>query len=186
VEYPDTIDGKGFETAMRILTGNPDTKIVTMIGGHSGWDDHSDALTLHRKRAREMFEAIRAAVKHMREEKIENINIVLFGDFGRNLNLNRSNGWDHGNNQAVLWFGGRKYLNTDKLGIVGETELHVWLKKARLYNRPTPESFQFPAYNIAATLYAIYGVTNPEVLTGGYGIIDPSSHVAYDTPFLKS
>ncbi|WP_353663204.1 DUF1501 domain-containing protein [Hydrogenimonas sp. SS33] len=184
VEYPKTIDGKKFETAMRILTTNPDTKVVTISGGHSGWDDHSDALPLHRSRAREMFEAIEVAMAHAKAEGRDNINIVLYGDFGRNLNLNRSKGWDHGNNQAVYWFGGKKYLNT--LGIVGETELHNWLPKARLYNRPTRDSFQFPAYSIAATIYALYGITNPEVLTGGYGVIDPSTVYTDSPSFIKA
>ena len=181
VEYPQTVDGKKLETAMRILITSPDTRIVTTAGGHSGWDDHSDAIPLHQKRARELFEAIAAAVAHMNAAGIDDISIVLMGDFGRNLSLNKTRGWDHGNNQAIYWFGGKKYLRHQ--GIVGETELHVWLPKARLYNRPTADSFTFPAYGVAATLYALYGIRNPEVLTGGYGVIDPSSHKG--APFLK-
>ena len=182
VEYPSTVDGRKFEAAMRILTNNPDTKIVTIQGGHSGWDDHSDGIKNHKARAYELFEAIDRAVEHANYLGKDNISIVLFGDFGRNMNINSAYGWDHGNNQNVYWFGGKRFFN--RLGIVGETELHVWLKKARLYTRPTKESYQFSAMSIAATLYRLYGITNPEVLTGGYGVIDPSQYVGKS--FIKS
>ncbi len=174
VEYPDTVDGKKLEAAMRILINNPETKIISMLGGNSGWDDHSDAIANHQKRASELFEAISAAMAHADEAGKENINIVLFSDFGRNMTLNSANGWDHGNNQVVYWFGGRKYFNN--LKVVGETELHEMVKKYRLYSRPQEDSYQFQPYSIAATIYALYGVKNPEVLTGGHGVIDPSSH----------
>ena len=184
VTYPATVDGKKMEAAMRILTKNPDTKIVSMIGGHSGWDDHSDAIKNHKERAIELFEAVYTAVKHAEAAGKENINIVLFGDFGRNMNLNSSNGWDHGNNQVVYWFGGKKYFN--RLGIVGETELEVRIKKARLYSKPVEGSYQFLPYSIASTIYALYGVENPEVLTGGAPAIDPSQVYSDARPFLKA
>ena len=178
VEYPDTVDGRRFETAMRILTNNPDTKLVTISGGHSGWDDHSDAIKNHEPRAYELFEAIDAAMRHAKMVGNDRINIVLFGDFGRNISINSTAGWDHGNNQVVYWFGGRKFLN--HLGIVGETELHVWMKKGRLYSRPTNTSYQFKPYSIAATVYAMFGIKNPEVLTGGSPVIGEG----LATPFL--
>ncbi|WP_457598086.1 DUF1501 domain-containing protein [Hydrogenimonas sp.] len=187
VQYPGTLDGKKLEAAMRILTKNPDTKIVSMLGGFSSWDDHSNAIVSHSKRASELFEAIYAAVQHMAAVGKENINIVLFGDFGRNMNLNSAAGWDHGNNQVVYWFGGKKFFNS--LGVVGETDLDVWIPKARLYTKPKDTSYQFSPYSIASTIYALYGVTNPEILTGGYKPIDPSGYTDADgnsyTSFLK-
>ncbi len=180
VEYPKSRTGKIIEAAMRILIANPDTKVVTTEPGYR-WDDHSNALTGHKAQASEMFACIETALKHMKAAGKDNINIVVYGDFGRNFSINKADGWDHGNNQVVYWFGGERYLN--KLGVVGETELHVWLKKARLYSRPTESSYAFEPYSIASTFYKLYGITNPEVLTGGYGVIDPSSH-GYAT-FLK-
>jgi hypothetical protein len=181
VEYPGTVDGKKLETAMRILVSNPDTRIVSMLGGYSGWDDHSDALTNHRKRAYELFEAIYVAMEHAKAEGKENINIVLFGDFGRNMNLNGANGWDHGNNQVVYWFGGKRFFH--QLGIVGNTELDILEKKSRLFSKPAADSYRFQAYSVASTIYALYGVENPEVLTGGEGIIDPVDFTG--SSFLK-
>ena len=177
VEYPTHRTGKIIETAMRILVNNPDTKIVTTEPGNR-WDDHSNALTGHKVHASQLFEAISAAMKHMKAAGKDNINIVVFGDFGRNMNINDAKGWDHGNNQVVYWFGGERYLN--KMGVVGETELHVWSKKARLYTRPTESSYTFEPYSVAATVYRMYGITNPEVLTGGHGAIAPGG-----TSFVK-
>jgi len=182
VEYPTHRTGKIIETAMRILIGNPDTKVITTEPGNR-WDDHSNALTGHQLHASQLFEAIEVAMKHMKAAGRDNINIVVFGDFGRNFNINKANGWDHGNNQVVYWFGGARYLNN--LGIVGETKLYVWSKKARLYTRPVEDGFTFEPYSIAATFYGIYGIKNPEVLTGGHGIIGPSSHLPSKQPFLK-
>ncbi len=170
VEYPTHRTGRILETAMRILVANPDTKVISTEPGNR-WDDHSNALTAHRENATELFEAISAAMKHMKAAEKDNINIVVYGDFGRNYNINSSDGWDHGNNQVVYWFGGERYLNS--LGVVGETDLYVWYKKARLYSRPKEGTFEFEPYSIASTFYRLYGITNPEVLTGGYGVIAP-------------
>jgi len=38
--------------------------------------------------------------------------------------------------------------------------------------KPKPGTYQFEPLSIAATLYKIYGIENPEELTGGYGPID--------------
>ena len=177
VEYPTHRTGRILETAMRILIANPDTKVISTEPGNR-WDDHSNALTGHKVHATQLFEAISAAMKHMKAAGKDNINIVVYGDFGRNYNINKADGWDHGNNQVVYWFGGERYLNS--LGVVGETDLYVWLKKARLYSRPKKGTFEFKPYSVASTFYRFYGITNPEILTGGYGIISPSNS------FIKS
>ncbi|MCF6201156.1 MAG: DUF1501 domain-containing protein [Hydrogenimonas sp.] len=181
VEYPATVDGLKLEAAMRILVNNPDTKVVCTLGGYNGWDDHSNAIENHTKRAYQLFDAINSAMEHAKAVGKDNINIVLFSDFGRNLTLNSADGWDHGNNQVIYWFGGKKYFN--QLGIVGNTYLYEMIKKYRLYSRPKDDSYQFRPYSIAATIYALYGITNPEVLTGGYGVIDPKDYTG--SSFLK-
>ncbi len=183
VEYPNTFTGRRLETAMRILIANPDTKVITTEPAYR-WDDHSNALTGHKEQGADFFACIEAAMKHIKAAGKDNINIVVFGDFGRNFSVNKADGWDHGNNQVVYWFGGERYLNN--LGVVGETDLYVWLKKARLYSRPTSSSYQFEPYSIASTFYKLYGIKNPEVLTGGYKAIDPSTVYTDSAPFLKS
>ncbi|MCK5336472.1 MAG: hypothetical protein KAQ67_09920, partial [Gammaproteobacteria bacterium] len=72
---------------------------------------------------------VRAAVKHIKyavddaaviadrgageANDTSNIVINIFTDFGRNANLNNSQGWDHGNNQNFYTFGGRPLIRLD-------------------------------------------------------------------------
>jgi hypothetical protein len=164
VTYPENnIFADRLQLAMKLLIHNPHTKIVSMGSpGLGGWDDHSNAIRRYTDRMQDLMNAIDAAVSHMEAENRSNINIVVFGEFGRNVNYNNSEGWDHGNNQNVYWFGGSDYMN--HLGIVGETE--VVGTGNRLYTKPTSSSPTFQVFSIAATLYKMYGITNPEILTG--------------------
>ena len=68
-------------------------------GGLGGWDDHSGALDNYIGRIQRLMETLRAAARHLELAAADNIVINVFGDFGRNVNINDSNGWDHGNNQ---------------------------------------------------------------------------------------
>ena len=174
VTYPaNNIFAERMQTAMKLLIMNPDTKVVSMGSpGLGGWDDHSDAIDNYSRRMTQLMEAIEAAMNHMQVEGKSNINIVVFGEFGRNTNYNNSFGWDHGNLQNVYWFGGRDYMN--RLGIVGETE--VTGSNGRIFQRPkglgtANESYHFQVFSIAATLYKLYGITNPEILTKNNPVI---------------
>jgi hypothetical protein len=174
VSYPDNnIFAERMETAMKLLIMNPDTKVVSMGSpGLGGWDDHSNAISNYTHRMTQLMEAIETAMEHMQAEGRSNINIVVFGEFGRNTNYNDSLGWDHGNLQNVYWFGGKDYMN--RLGIVGETE--VTGGNGRIFQRPknfgtANASYHFQVFSIAATLYKLYGITNPEILTEGNPII---------------
>ena len=156
---------------MNVLTGNPDTQVISLGGGGlGGWDDHSNAISVYTNRMTDLMESIEIALAHLKAESQNNVNIIVFGDFGRNVNLNDSQGWDHGNNQNVYIFGGKDYFN--HVGIVGETQLKPTESNNRLYTQPTASSYTFEPYAVAATIYKMYGVTNPEVLTQGYGAID--------------
>lgn len=171
IEYPNTTFGKKMKASINILTGNPDTKVVSVGGGGlGGWDDHSDAIDEYTDRMTDLMEAIEASLAHLAAENKTNVNIIVFAEFGRNANLNDSEGWDHGNNQNVFIFGGQQYLN--HLGIVGETELEPIQDNNRLYTKPKDDSYTFEPYAVAASIYKMYGVKNPEVLTNGYGAID--------------
>ncbi len=170
VTYPENnVFASRLKTAMNLLIFNEHTKVVSMGSpGLGGWDDHSNAIDRYTRRMTQLMEAIEAALAHMQAAGKSNINIVVFGEFGRNVNYNNSLGWDHGNNQNVYWFGGRDYMN--HLGIVGETE--VTGSNARIYTRPKNGSYTFQAFSIAATIYKMYGIKNPEILTHGNPVIN--------------
>jgi len=168
---------KKIKTAIKILKFNPETKIISLsTAGLGGWDDHNDADN-YINRMRNLFTVLKSAVAHIKDANVEqgttnmidSINIMIMGDFGRGVNLNSANGWDHGNLQTFYNLGGTGYFSTP--GIVGETELAPTGNANRLYLRPTAGSSWFEPNSIAATIYSIYGVENPETLTDNNGII---------------
>lgn len=170
--YPDSTFSKTMETAIKVLSHNPDTKVATVQCG-DGWDDHESAEP-YIDRIEDLFHSLKSAMAHIKAVgKEQNINVLVFSEFGRNVNLNVTYGWDHGNLQNVYVLGGNGYFNHK--GIVGETMLDVTSDEGvnRLYMRPEQNSYKFEPMSIAATLYKIYGIENPEVLTGGYGEITP-------------
>ncbi len=172
VTYPENnAFAQKLKTAINILSANPDTKVISLGNdGLGGWDDHNDARS-YVTRMETLFSALSSAMAHIKAEKKEqNISIMIFGDFGRNVNLNSALGWDHGNNQNFFVLGGKNYFNA--VGVVGETELYNTNRLNRLYLKPKAGSYQFEPMSIASTIYKIYGVENPEVLTGGYQAID--------------
>jgi len=171
VTYPANDFAQKLSNAIKILGSNPDTKIISLgSGGLGGWDDHSEARD-YQQRTESLFESIRAAMQHIKLlGKEGNINIMVLGEFGRNVNLNSSFGWDHGNLQNFYLFGGTNYFNN--VGVVGETQLSQTGAINRMYLTPDASSYWFEPYGIAATIYHIYGITNPSYLTGGFGPIE--------------
>lgn len=169
--YPDTTFGRKLKAAMSVLINNSDTKVISLgSAGLGGWDDHANALNVYPARMTQLMDAIEAAVAHMQTANKDNISIMVFAEFGRNVNLNDSFGWDHGNNQNLYIFGGKRYFNN--VGIVGETILQPTGSNNRMFTYPKEGTYWFEPYSIGATIYKMYGITNPEVLTGNFKAIN--------------
>lgn len=170
LNYENLDFAKKLKNAVKILNANPDTRLISLsTSGLGGWDDHNDADN-YVLRMNQMFRSLRSAVAHIKQlGKTDTINIIIFGDFGRGLNLNSAKGWDHGNLQNFYVLGGKGYFATP--GIVGETVVDATGDANRLFLKPAIDSPRFEPASIAATLYSIYGVTNPEILTDGNGVI---------------
>ena len=169
--YPQNDFSQKIEAAVKLLVNNPDTKVITMgTGGLGGWDDHNDARN-YVVRAERLFAALKSAMAHLKAEgKDGTVNIMVFGEFGRNVNLNSANGWDHGNLQNYYVLGGKNYFTHQ--GAVGETIVEDTGSINRLYLKPKSGTYQFEPLSIAATLYKIYGVQNPEILTNNNGAVN--------------
>ena len=170
--YPENnLFAKKIETGIKVLVNNPDTKVLNLgSSGLGGWDDHSEAKN-YVNRTKRLFQTLKSAMAHIKAEgKEQNINIMVFGEFGRNVNLNSSTGWDHGNLQNFYVLGGKGYFNHK--GVVGETELENTGSINRLYLKPKSGTYEFEPLSIAATIYKIYGIENPSILTNNNDIID--------------
>ena len=170
-EYPNNSFAAKLKAAIKLLDKNPDTKIITLgTGGLGGWDDHNDARD-YVSRMENLFQSLKSAIAHLKAiGKNQNINIMVFGEFGRNVNLNSAYGWDHGNLQNFYLLGGQSYFNHK--GVVGETVLSETGAINRLFLKPKSGTYWFEPLSIGATIYKIYGIENPEILTNGYGAID--------------
>ena len=172
LQYPDTRHRDRVKAAVTLAIANPESLFIPVGGGLGGWDDHDSAIDEYTDRMESLMTTLRAATKHLKYAtrpngmSTGNIIINVFGDFGRNVNLNNSMGWDHGNNQNFYTFGGADIRPAGALGkIVGKTERFGDSKQNRQFTRPTEDSYDFEPTAIAATMYSYFGVQNPEVLT---------------------
>jgi len=163
----NNVFAKKLETSIKIVANNPDTKLITLSSGSlGGWDDHNDAQE-YVSRMEALFKTLKSAMAHLKVlGKDKNVNIMLFGEFGRNVNLNSAFGWDHGNLQNFFVLGGQDYFQHQ--GVVGETFLDDVGAVNRLYLKPKEGTYQFEPLSIASTIYKIYGIENPEILCDGY------------------
>jgi hypothetical protein len=153
VAYPDSNLGKRLRAAVSLAIKNPDSVFISLgSGGLGGWDDHSGALDNYPGRVQSLMEALQVAARHLELAGASNIVINVFGDFGRNVNINDSNGWDHGNNQNFFTIGGSAIAGRALGKLAGKTE--------------PAGSYQCEPFSIASTIYKYFGVQNPEVLTG--------------------
>ncbi|MFK7996375.1 MAG: DUF1501 domain-containing protein [Granulosicoccus sp.] len=176
------------KAAVTLAVNNPDSMFITVGGGLGGWDDHSSAIEDYVPRMRQVMEALRVAMKHIRysdsvhggTRKTDNIIIKVHGDFGRNVNLNNSEGWDHGNNQNLYTLGGEALRVRGALGkVVGSTEVFGPANQNRQYTQPQQGSYEAEPLAIASTVYQYFGAGNPQALTRD-DALNPNGDAAID------
>lgn len=170
--YPSSNFGQRLRAAVSLSLANPETVFISLgSGGLGGWDDHSQAINSYSTRMQSLMEAIQAAITHINASTgsiahANKIIINVYGDFGRNVNLNNSMGWDHGNNQNLYTFGGKGIAGRGLGKVVGTTQRIGSPGVNRQFTSPAPGSYQFEPFALASTMYRTFGVTNPEVITG--------------------
>ena len=167
IQYPNTNFGNRLLAAVSLAIKNPDSLFISLGSeGLGGWDDHSDSLTRYPNRIQRLMEALQSASRHMMLMEANNIVINVFGDFGRNVNINDSSGWDHGNNQNLYTIGGADIAGRSMGKLVGKTRRIGTPFKNRQFTSPTDDSYQCEPFSIASTIFRYFGVQNPHVLTG--------------------
>ncbi len=184
VVYPNTSFARQLEAAVTLAVHNPQTLYMAVgTPGLGGWDDHNNGVDRYPNRMNDLMEAIKAGMAHIKaastqgvttisgsnRTQTDNIIINVFGDFGRLVNLNNSNGWDHANNQNLYTFGGaavRPPKETAALGtVVGTTVRGGKSKTNNQYTMPAEGSPTWEPMSIASSIYGYFGATNPQVLT---------------------
>lgn len=188
VKYPDNNFSERLQAAVTLALNNEDSLFIAVsTGGLGGWDDHDNAIPKYEERMRELMKSMQAAMLHIQYagdtvnnptaaeqglipsasgRRTDNIVINIHGDFGRNVNLNSSMGWDHGNNQNLYTFGGAAVRPAGALGkVVGKTRRIGDSGQNRQYTDPTGTSYQAEPMSIAATVYSYFGVQDPTELT---------------------
>ena len=172
VVYANTQLGRALKAAVSLMLMNPDTLFIAINGAGPGWDDHNIAVTHYPVRMNDLMSALSSAMAHLRARNRNDIIINVYGEFGRNVNLNDNLGWDHGNNQNFYTLGGAGIPGRSLGKLVGETQRIGTNYANRQYTSPTSGSYQCEPFAIAASVYKYFGVQNPEVLTGGVSAID--------------
>ena len=189
--------------AVTLCIHNPDTKLA-MVGspGLGGWDDHNSAMMSYEARMQTLMSAVRAAVKHIKysidDPAVEadrgvgaandtsNIIINIFTDFGRNANLNNSQGWDHGNNQNFYTLGGRPYIRDPDWTPATASDTVRPVKNADLTLTPNPASAELSP-RPADALGKIVGSTNIFGTAGQNRLFTkPAEATDLDTPDMAT
>ncbi len=165
------------------IAGQRGTRFITLsTGGLGGWDDHDNAMANNRfvQRMSALMSNVQQALillaSGTRDPLLtpdgatkgngrSDVIINMYGEFGRNVNLNNSMGWDHGNNMNLYTFGGSSVPGRNMGQIIGTTSIIGTPGQNRLFTTPASGSPQYEPMSIAATVYKHFGVQNPEVLT---------------------
>ena len=177
IQYPPGNFGSRLLAAVSLAIKNPESLFISLgSGGLGGWDDHSDSLSRYPGRIQNLMEALRVGSRHLALMEANNVIINVFGDFGRNVNVNDSNGWDHGNNQNLYTIGGADITDRALGKLVGKTQRIGTPFKNRQFTSPTGDSYQCEPFAIASSFFKYFGVQNPELLTGEPAI-DESDNV---------
>lgn len=171
--------------AVTLALKNPGSLYITVGGGLGGWDDHNNGIDDYRNRMNDLMEVMKAAVLHIKyadaskntgtfttlkgnARPTDNIVMNICGDFGRRVNLNGNQGWDHGNNQNLFTFGGAgvRAPGAAALGkVVGKTVRVGDPGTNNQVTEPAQGSYEAEPMSVASTVFSYFGVQNPQVLT---------------------
>ena len=177
LSYPSNTFASQIRAAVTLAIENQDTLFISVGNvGLGGWDDHNNGCDRYAGRMQDLFDALRAACKHIKyasgttpggaNRLTDNIMINVHGEFGRRVNLNGSCGWDHGNMQNLFTLMGSGIRPAGALGkVVGRTQRTGTSNTNNQFQVPAAGSYEFEPASLASTIYQAFGVTNPEVLT---------------------
>ncbi len=184
--YPNNRFGDTVRAAVTLAIQNPSTLFISLGGALGGWDDHNNGIDRYPGRMTNVMQTLQAAMWHIKYSAnspiaggatrgtTNNIIINVFGDFGRRVNLNNSQGWDHGNNQNLFTLGGAGVVSAGSPGgpaprtlgkIVGTTVRVGPSGTNNQVTEPAPGSYEFEPMSVASSFYSYLGAQNPDIIT---------------------
>ncbi|MBN1377939.1 MAG: DUF1501 domain-containing protein [Gammaproteobacteria bacterium] len=199
LNYPNNQFARQIRAAVTLAVENPDSLYIQVGNvGLGGWDDHNNGCDRYAGRMNDLFSALQVAVKHIKyagtqtagisntpgnstlSRRTDNILINVYGEFGRRCNLNGSCGWDHGNCQNLFTLGGAATRPAGALGkVVGTTVRNGDAGTNNQFQVPVAGSYEFEPASVAASIYAAFGVQNPQALTADE-VLNPAGSAPID------
>lgn len=177
--YPNNTFANRVKAAVTLALHNPSSFYITVGDGLGSWDDHNNGVERYPDRMQNVMQTMQAAMAHINgftanTRATDNIVINVYGDFGRLVNLNGSNGWDHANNQNLYTFGGEGLPGRTLGQVVGETHRVGLSKDNNQFTMPIgidakgqgiANTYHFEPMALAATTYRYFGAQNTQPLT---------------------
>jgi uncharacterized protein (DUF1501 family) len=116
VTYPNTELGKHLKTISELIISGTQTSVYYCE--HSGFDTHFGQLTKQKNLLSQYSEAVSAFVDDLKQnDKLNDVVIMTFSEFGRRVEQNASGGTDHGTANNIFIINGE----LAKPGIYNET-----------------------------------------------------------------
>ncbi len=198
LNYPNNRFARQIRAAVTLAVENSDSLYIQVGNvGLGGWDDHNNGCDRYAGRMDDLFSALRTAVKHLKysgtqtsgitntpggtgARRTDNVQINVYGEFGRRCNLNGSCGWDHGNCQNLFTLAGAANRPSGALGkVVGSTVRTGQAGSNNQFQVPANGSYEFEPASVAASIYAAYGAQNPQALTADE-LLNPAGSAPVD------
>jgi len=116
VSYPNTELGKHLKTVAELIMSGCETSVYYCE--HTGFDTHFGQLAKQKNLLTQYSEAVSAFVEDLKENnKMNDVTIMTFSEFGRRVEQNASGGTDHGTANNVFIING----DLKKPGVYNET-----------------------------------------------------------------
>lgn len=161
VTYPNTDLGKHLKTVAELIISGTETSVYYC--DHSGFDTHFGQLGKQKNLLTQYSEAVTAFVEDLNaNQKLKDVVIMTFSEFGRRVEQNASGGTDHGTANNVFIINGE----LKKPGIYNESPDLKNLDQGDLI-------YQIDFRNIYATiLEKVLKVDDPSILKNQFNSLD--------------
>ncbi len=105
IEYPGTLFGKNLKTIAELIISGSDTMVYYV--SMNGFDTHVNQSGRQEKLLKELSEGLQSITEDLRKnDRLNEVLIVTFSEFGRRVKQNASGGTDHGTANNIFLIGG--------------------------------------------------------------------------------